>query len=202
MGSFRINGGKNLKGVIYPQGAKNEALQILCATLLSDQTITIENIPDIKDVNLLIDLLDGMAVNVDKVDSTTYKFKSDSKADYIINELMKARADLNNSTLRRERYNLIKEIQSNYNLQKIMSSKVTNYKTYASIYTLFEYNKSFYDKSVKVLVENQSISNPRYFFGRTPFMQSVYLESNKVKIGEEMDVKITSCNHKSLYGIA
>ena len=65
-----------------------------------------------------------------------------------------------------------------------------------------EYNKSFYDKSVKVLVENQSISNPRYFFGRTPFMQSVYLESDKVKIGEEMDVKITSCNHKSLYGIA
>ena len=65
-----------------------------------------------------------------------------------------------------------------------------------------EYNKSFYDKSVKVLVENQSVSNPRYFFGRTPFMQSVYLESDKVKIGEEMNVKITSCNHKSLYGIA
>jgi hypothetical protein len=55
---------------------------------------------------------------------------------------MKARGDLNNSTLRRERYNLIKEIQSNYNLQKFMSSKVPNYKTYASIYTLFEYNKS------------------------------------------------------------
>ena len=66
----------------------------------------------------------------------------------------------------------------------------------------YEYNKSFYDKSVKVLVENQSISNPKYFFGRTPFMQSVYLESDSVKIGQEMDVKITSCNHKSLYGIA
>ena len=76
MGSFRINGGKNLKGVIYPQGAKNEALQILCATLLSDQTITIENIPDIKDVNLLIDLLRGMGVNVLKVDDSTYKFQS------------------------------------------------------------------------------------------------------------------------------
>ena len=70
------------------------------------------------------------------------KFKSDSKADYFINEVMKARNDLNNSVLRRERYNLIKEIQSNYNLQKFMSSKVPNYKTYASIYTLFEYNKS------------------------------------------------------------
>jgi hypothetical protein len=72
----------------------------------------------------------------------TKKFKSDTKADYFINEVMKARGDLNNSRLRRERYNLIKEIQSNYNLQKFMSSKVPNYKTYASIFTLFEYNKS------------------------------------------------------------
>ena len=72
----------------------------------------------------------------------TKKFKSDSKADYFINEVMKARDDLNNSTLRRERYNLIKEIQSNYNLQKFMSSKVPHYKTYASIFTLFEYDKS------------------------------------------------------------
>ena len=70
------------------------------------------------------------------------KFKSDSKADYFINEVMRARDDLNNSTLRRERYNLIKEIQSNYDLQKFMSSKVPNYKTYASIFTLFEFNKS------------------------------------------------------------
>ena len=69
----------------------------------------------------------------------TKKFKSDSKADYFINEVMKARYDLNNGRLRRERYNLIKEIQSNYNLQKFMSSKVPNYKTYASIYKLFEY---------------------------------------------------------------
>jgi hypothetical protein len=72
----------------------------------------------------------------------TKKFKSDTKADYFINEVMKARDGLNNSRLRRERYNLIKEIQSNYDLQKFMSSKVPNYKTYASIFTLFEYNKS------------------------------------------------------------
>ena len=78
MGSFRINGGKSLKGVIYPQGAKNEALQILCAVLLSDEPITIENVPDIKDVNLLIDLLNGMGVKVEKLDSTTYNFTSDS----------------------------------------------------------------------------------------------------------------------------
>ena len=66
----------------------------------------------------------------------------------------------------------------------------------------FKYNNSFCNKDVKVLVENQSVSNPKYFFGRTPYMQSVYLESQLVKIGEEMDVKIKSCNHKSLYGIA
>ena len=72
----------------------------------------------------------------------TKKFKSDSKADYYINEVMKARHDLNNSKLRRERYNLVKEIQSNYDLQKFMSSKVPNYKTYASIFTLFEYKSS------------------------------------------------------------
>ena len=70
----------------------------------------------------------------------TKKFQSDSKADYFINEVMKTRGDLNNSTLRREKYNLIKEIQSNYNLQKFMSSKVPNYKVFASIYKLFEYN--------------------------------------------------------------
>ena len=70
----------------------------------------------------------------------TKKFKSDSKADYFINEVMKTRGDLNNSMLRREKYNLIKEIQSNYNLQKFMSSKVPNYKVFASIYKLFEYS--------------------------------------------------------------
>ena len=76
MSSFRILGGKSLKGEVKPQGAKNEALQILCAVLLSDDEITIENIPDIKDVNLLIDLLNGMGVEVIKVDDSTYKFQS------------------------------------------------------------------------------------------------------------------------------
>ena len=67
------------------------------------------------------------------------KFNNDAKADYFINEVIKERNKLNNSTLKREKYNLIKEIQSNYNLQKFMSTKVPNYKTYASIYKLFEY---------------------------------------------------------------
>tara|TARA_Y100000741_G_scaffold163727_1_gene123521 strand:+ start:1120 stop:2424 length:1305 start_codon:yes stop_codon:yes gene_type:complete len=76
MGSFRINGGKSLKGEIKPQGAKNEALQILCAVLLTDELVTIENIPDIKDVNLLIDLLEGMGVEINKKNTTKYSFRS------------------------------------------------------------------------------------------------------------------------------
>ena len=78
MGSFRINGGKNLKGTIHPQGAKNEALQILCAVLLTEDVVIVENVPDIKDVNLLINLLEGMGVDVEKQDPTTYKFKASS----------------------------------------------------------------------------------------------------------------------------
>ena len=69
------------------------------------------------------------------------KFNSDKKADYFINEVIKSRQDLNNTVLKRERYNLIKEIQITYDLQKFMSSKVSNYKTYASIYKLFEHTK-------------------------------------------------------------
>ena len=58
MGTFKIEGGKQLKGEITPQGAKNEALQILCAVLLTPEKVTIHNIPDIVDVNKLIFLLD------------------------------------------------------------------------------------------------------------------------------------------------
>jgi hypothetical protein len=67
------------------------------------------------------------------------KFKSDKKADYFINEVLKQRGSLSNSILRRERYNLIKELKDNYDLEKFLSSKVNNYKLYASIYKLFEY---------------------------------------------------------------
>ena len=70
------------------------------------------------------------------------KFKSDNQANYFINEVVKTRENLNNSVLRRERYNLIKEIQGNYDLQKFLSSKVPDYKVYASIYKLFEYSKN------------------------------------------------------------
>ena len=78
MNSFKIIGGKSLKGEVTPQGAKNEALQILCAVLLTEDEIIIENIPDIKDVNLLISLLDGIGVDVKKINDTTYKFQSNN----------------------------------------------------------------------------------------------------------------------------
>ncbi len=63
----------------------------------------------------------------------------------------------------------------------------------------FEFNKSFCGKKVDVLVENQSKSNPEYFFGRTPFMQSVYIKSKKLDSGEVKNVNISTCNHKNLY---
>ncbi len=66
MGSFRIEGGNKLKGEIVPQGAKNEAMQIICAALLTDEEVVIENLPDILDINNLIDLLRGMGVNVQR----------------------------------------------------------------------------------------------------------------------------------------
>jgi hypothetical protein len=68
------------------------------------------------------------------------KFNYDKKADYFINEVISERKNLNNSILKREKYNLIKEIKNNYDLQKFLSSKVRNYSAYASIYKLFEYN--------------------------------------------------------------
>jgi UDP-N-acetylglucosamine 1-carboxyvinyltransferase len=64
MGSFRIEGGHKLKGEIVPQGAKNEAMQIICASLLTDEEVIIENLPNILDINNLIDLLKGMGVKV------------------------------------------------------------------------------------------------------------------------------------------
>jgi UDP-N-acetylglucosamine 1-carboxyvinyltransferase len=78
MGTFQIEGGHKLKGEIHPQGAKNEALQILCAVLLTDEEVVIENIPDIRDVNKLIDILRHMGVTVTQRERGTYSFKADS----------------------------------------------------------------------------------------------------------------------------
>ncbi|HXH99372.1 MAG TPA: UDP-N-acetylglucosamine 1-carboxyvinyltransferase [Sphingobacteriaceae bacterium] len=76
MNAFEIVGGKPLKGEIIPQGAKNEALQVISAVLLTDQKVTISNIPDIKDVNKLIELLADLGVEVKRLAKDTYTFKA------------------------------------------------------------------------------------------------------------------------------
>lgn len=84
MGSFQIHGGKRLSGEIQPQGAKNEALQIISAVLLTDEDVTVSNIPDIIDVNKLIDLLEGLGVQVDRIARGTVKFcAADIDTDYM-----------------------------------------------------------------------------------------------------------------------
>jgi UDP-N-acetylglucosamine 1-carboxyvinyltransferase len=75
--AFEVIGGKKLKGEITPQGAKNEALQILCAVLLTPEKVTISNIPAIRDVLALIDMLKDLGVEVEKISEDTYSFKAD-----------------------------------------------------------------------------------------------------------------------------
>ena len=77
MGIFKIEGGHQLKGKIQPQGAKNEALQILCAVLLTAEKVTINNIPDIIDVNKLIELLKKLGVKIQKLNKGSYSFQAD-----------------------------------------------------------------------------------------------------------------------------
>ena len=77
MASFIIEGGHLLKGSITPQGAKNEALQVICATLLTHEAVTIQNIPDIRDVNNLIQLLCDIGVKVSRGNAGTYTFQAD-----------------------------------------------------------------------------------------------------------------------------
>lgn len=84
MSVFEVNGGNRLKGTIVPQGAKNEALQIISAILLTPEEVTIHNIPDILDVNLLIELLSDMNVKVNRVSRSTCKFQADEvNIDYL-----------------------------------------------------------------------------------------------------------------------
>ena len=90
MGTFRIQGGIKLKGEITPQGAKNEALQILCAVLLTPEKVTIHNIPDIVDVNKLIALLEDLGVKIQKKGKGSYTFKADDvNLEYLQSEQFK-----------------------------------------------------------------------------------------------------------------
>ena len=90
MESFVIEGGHPLKGSITPQGAKNEALQILCAVLLTSEVIHIHNIPDIVDVNKLIQLLRNFDVKVEKLSKGSYRFQADAiDLDYLTSDQFK-----------------------------------------------------------------------------------------------------------------
>ncbi len=93
MPSFKITGGRKLSGEIIPQGAKNEALQILCAVLLTKEPVTIHNIPSIRDVNKLMELLEDMGVKRAKVSEGSYRFEaSEVNFDYFETEAYKEKA--------------------------------------------------------------------------------------------------------------
>lgn len=85
MAVFEVQGGHKLKGDIIPQGAKNEALQVICAVLLTKEKVTISNVPDIVDINKLIDLLAAMGVKVEKSGFEEYTFQADNvNVDYLV----------------------------------------------------------------------------------------------------------------------
>lgn len=93
MASFKITGGRHLKGEIIPQGAKNEALQILCAVLLTAEPVTIHNIPAIRDVNQLIDLLGDLGVRRTLISDSSIRFEaSDVNTEYMESESFKQKA--------------------------------------------------------------------------------------------------------------
>ena len=93
MASFEIIGGNKLHGEIVPQGAKNEALQVLCAPLLTKEKVTISNIPNIRDVNKLMELLAALGVKINKLDASTVEFTADEvNLDYLETEAFKVKA--------------------------------------------------------------------------------------------------------------
>jgi UDP-N-acetylglucosamine 1-carboxyvinyltransferase len=90
MGSFKVTGGKQLKGELIPQGAKNEALQIISAVLLTEEEVIISNIPNIRDVMKLIELLGEMGVQVLQLDDATFSFRAkDINLEYLISDAFK-----------------------------------------------------------------------------------------------------------------
>src|ERR1700744_955816 len=93
MGSFEVTGGNKLRGEIIPQGAKNEALQIISAVLLTPEKMTISNIPDILDVNLLIELLGEMGVKIDRISRDTCVFQADTiDIDYLRSDAFRTKS--------------------------------------------------------------------------------------------------------------
>ena len=93
MTTFKVKGGTKLKGTLTPQGAKNEALQVLCAVLLTEKDVIIENLPNILDVNILIDLLKSLNVEVEKTKKNTFRFKANNvDIDYLSSEEYKIKS--------------------------------------------------------------------------------------------------------------
>jgi UDP-N-acetylglucosamine 1-carboxyvinyltransferase len=93
MATFEVVGGRRLKGDLFPQGAKNEALQVICATLLTPEKITINNIPAIRDVVKLIELLQGMGVEVSRLSESSYSFIARNiDIDYLTTDDFKVKA--------------------------------------------------------------------------------------------------------------
>ena len=93
MATFKVKGGIKLKGDLHPQGAKNEALQVLCAVLLTPEEVRMENVPNIRDVNILIDLLRDLNVTVNQLNESTYTFKADNvDVDYLSSEDYKTKS--------------------------------------------------------------------------------------------------------------
>ena len=93
MNSFEVTGGKKLKGEIIPQGAKNEALQVISAVLLTPEKVTISNIPDILDVNLLIELLADINVKIERTGPDTCIFQADDvNIDYLHSEAFRKKS--------------------------------------------------------------------------------------------------------------
>jgi UDP-N-acetylglucosamine 1-carboxyvinyltransferase len=93
MATFKVKGGIKLKGDLHPQGAKNEALQVLCAVLLTPNEVIMENVPNIRDVNILIDLLLDLNVTVKQINESTYSFKADKvDIDYLSSEDYKTKS--------------------------------------------------------------------------------------------------------------
>lgn len=87
MATFLVEGGNSLKGTLEPQGAKNEALQVICATLLTQEDVTIENVPEISDVLKLIEILKGLGVQVERIEKGIFRFNSANiNIDYLKSE--------------------------------------------------------------------------------------------------------------------
>ena len=93
MATFKVKGGVKLKGDLHPQGAKNEALQVLCAILLTPEEVIMENVPNIRDVNILIDLLRDLNVSVNQINESTYSFRADNvDIDYLSSDNYKVKS--------------------------------------------------------------------------------------------------------------